>query len=168
LRIRRGGAGLLAVSVVPESACSVAAFCIRQHTSAYVTSAYVSIRQHTSAYVSIRQHTSAFVSIRQHPSAYVSIRQHTFMSSCSATAPEHERQLLQLAPAHAAAADVSIRPHAPEHERQLLQLYRRCCSCTGTAAAAAKASSFDAFCENVCVCSSSSSSSSRRTHTQSR
>jgi hypothetical protein len=69
-------------------------FCIRQHTSAYV-----SIRQHTSAYVSIRQHTSVYVSrssalicesnistllpyiynvsIRQHTSAYVSIRQHT-------------------------------------------------------------------------------------------
>jgi hypothetical protein len=30
-----------------------------------LTSAYVSIRQHTSAYVSIRQHTSAYVSIRQ-------------------------------------------------------------------------------------------------------
>jgi hypothetical protein len=50
-----------------------------------LTSAYVSIRQHTSAYVSIRQwpyvsvrqHSSAFVSIRQHTSAYVSIRQHT-------------------------------------------------------------------------------------------
>jgi hypothetical protein len=54
-----------------------------------LTSAYVSIRQHTSAYVSIRQHTSAYVSIRQHtsayagddasepPDAYVSIRQHT-------------------------------------------------------------------------------------------
>jgi hypothetical protein len=29
-----------------------------------LTSAYVSIRQHTSAYDSIRQHTSAYVSIR--------------------------------------------------------------------------------------------------------
>jgi hypothetical protein len=45
---------------------------------AYVTSAYVSIRQHTSAYVSIRQHTSAYVSIRQHTSAYVSIRQASY------------------------------------------------------------------------------------------
>jgi molybdenum cofactor biosynthesis enzyme len=51
---------------------------IRQNTSAYDTSAYVSERQHTSSYVSIRrQHTSAYVSIRQHMSAYVSIRQHT-------------------------------------------------------------------------------------------
>jgi hypothetical protein len=39
---------------------------------AYVSTAYVSIRQHTSAYVSI-----AYVSIRQHTSAYVSIRQHS-------------------------------------------------------------------------------------------
>ena len=83
-------------------------FCIRQHTSAYV-----SIRQHTSAYVSIYHlgfglgvyvhrhlnavfgklllvehhaqlcvsvHTSAYVSIRQHTSAYVSIRQHALAS----------------------------------------------------------------------------------------
>ncbi len=58
--------------------------------SRILSSAYVSIRQHTSAYVSIclpllycpvtdtlfsiRQHTSAYVSIRQHTSAYVSIR----------------------------------------------------------------------------------------------
>jgi hypothetical protein len=44
---------------------------IRQHT-AYVSIAYVSIRQHTSAYVSIRPHTSAHVSIRQNTAAYVS------------------------------------------------------------------------------------------------
>ena len=49
--------------------------CLR-HLRALLTSAYVSIRQHTSAYVSIHQHTSAYVSIRQHTSAYVSIRQH--------------------------------------------------------------------------------------------
>jgi hypothetical protein len=73
--------------------------CMRQHTSAYVssirqhTSAHVSIRgdisilqhqrrcirQHTSAgYVSrIRQRTSLYVSVLQRTSAYVSIRQHT-------------------------------------------------------------------------------------------
>jgi hypothetical protein len=49
------------------------------YTSAYVTSAYVSIR---AAYVSIR---AAYVSIRaayvQHTSAYVSIRQHTCAAS---------------------------------------------------------------------------------------
>jgi hypothetical protein len=33
-----------------------------ESSAGYVTSAYVSIRQHTSAYVSIRQHTSAYVS----------------------------------------------------------------------------------------------------------
>ncbi len=52
------------------------AACIRPHTSAYVSIAYVSIRQDASelrvallpAYVSIRQHTSAYVSIRQEAS----------------------------------------------------------------------------------------------------
>jgi hypothetical protein len=69
--------------------CCAWRWCVR----AWITPAYVSIRQHTSAYVvdhalvdhvyiyirsvSIRQHTSAYVSIRQHTSAYVSIRQHT-------------------------------------------------------------------------------------------
>ncbi len=39
-------------------------FCRRCLYGELLTSAYVSIRQHTSAYVSIRQHTSAYVSIR--------------------------------------------------------------------------------------------------------
>jgi hypothetical protein len=49
-----------------------------------LTSAYVSILEHTWAYVSIRKHTSVDcavalpdVSTRQHTSAYVSIRRHT-------------------------------------------------------------------------------------------
>jgi hypothetical protein len=68
---------------------------IRQHTSAYLTSAHVSIligklgmriernavssssiRQHTSTYLSIPQHTSAYLSIPQH-----SISQHTLHMS---------------------------------------------------------------------------------------
>jgi hypothetical protein len=79
----RGAAG------AAQAACAAAPrFCIRQHTSAYVsmrrhTLACVSIRQHTSAHVSIRQRASACVSIRQHTSAHVSVRQHT----CAA-APE--------------------------------------------------------------------------------
>jgi hypothetical protein len=57
------------LTLLHTSACGS----ILQHTSAYITSAYVSIRQHTSAYVSIRQHTSAYVSIRQHTSAYLPV-----------------------------------------------------------------------------------------------
>jgi hypothetical protein len=41
-----------------------------------LTSAYVSLCQHTSAYVSIRQPTSAYVSLRQPTSAYISLRQY--------------------------------------------------------------------------------------------
>jgi hypothetical protein len=57
----------------------------RQHTSALIsclpslvlTSAYVSMRQHTSAYASTLQQTSAHVSTREQTSAYASTRQHT-------------------------------------------------------------------------------------------
>jgi hypothetical protein len=67
----------------------VCGVCIPQHTSAYGTSAYVNIRQHTSAYVSIRHffqlseapgniEEQLAPSIRQHTSAYVSMRQHTY------------------------------------------------------------------------------------------
>ncbi len=57
-----------------QCSCFSDTFCIRQHTSAYV-----SIRQHTSAYVSIRQHASAYVSIPATlaTSGYVRIRQDT-------------------------------------------------------------------------------------------
>jgi hypothetical protein len=83
-------------SICGTLACRLPPYCIRQHTSAYVSirqhtslpihqqaaflhTSYVSIRQHTLAHVSIRQHTSAYLSIPQHTStsAYVSIRQHT-------------------------------------------------------------------------------------------
>jgi hypothetical protein len=89
---------------------------IRQHTSAYASTAALSrgysqrrIRQHASAYVSMRQpHTSAYVSIRQHycavarllaaphTSAYVSMRQH-FCSSKASTPARYIRRRKLLA-----------------------------------------------------------------------
>ncbi len=61
-------------------ACAAVAACVQRHLeetsspSPRLTSAYVSIRQHTSAYVSMRQHTSAYVTICHHTSAYVMLK----------------------------------------------------------------------------------------------
>ncbi len=96
---------------------------IRQHASSLpppsTPPAYVSIRQHTSAYVSIAyvsMHASSFplpstppayVSIRQHTSAYVSIA-YVSMRLPSPFRP-HLRQHPQLALVQCASAYVSIR-----------------------------------------------------------
>jgi hypothetical protein len=99
-------------------------YCIRQHTSAYVSisgydalreppSVSIGIRQHTSACVSIRQHLreppSVSIGIRQHTSACVSIRQHTARASVR---PRPDAPGCRPAPS---TAYVSIRQHTPAY-----------------------------------------------------
>jgi hypothetical protein len=97
--------GIRALAIDTSAYFSIPAYCIRQHTSAYVGGGAARMllplqtecrmRQQTRAYASIRQHTSAYVSKHEHTgtsahvgggaarlllplqAAYVSIRQHT-------------------------------------------------------------------------------------------